>query len=143
MFGCIPFALISYHKLHKLNEKSEKYMFIGYSSESKAYRLYKLVSCEVIVSRDIVFHEGSRWSWDAMHGRELVIGVQDEYEGPVDIMHDTQNAVNTAEEANESPRQSEPVLVNESLESRVMPTDGSPPRKTKLLADIYNTCAFA
>lgn len=62
VFGCLSFALITSHKLKKLEEKSVKCVFIGYSSQSKAYRLYDPLTCRVIVSRDVVFHESSRWN---------------------------------------------------------------------------------
>lgn len=67
VFGCIAFTLIPSHKLQKLDEKSEKCIFVGYSCESKAYRLYNPVSCRIIISYDVVFHEESRWSWEASH----------------------------------------------------------------------------
>lgn len=51
VFRCIAFALTLSQKLQKLDEKCEKYVFIGYSSESKTYRLYNTVSCKVIISK--------------------------------------------------------------------------------------------
>lgn len=115
VFGCIAFALISAHKLHKLDEKSEKCVFIVYALESKAYRLYNPVSCKVIVSRDVVFHEGCRWSWDALHGKELVVRVHDDCEESEDVLHDTKNIGNAAEEAGESLSHLGPVSVNERM----------------------------
>ncbi|KAJ8633709.1 hypothetical protein MRB53_027045 [Persea americana] len=38
VFGCIAYALVNLRT--KLEEKSEKFIFIGYSHQSKAYRLY-------------------------------------------------------------------------------------------------------
>ncbi|GKE39836.1 retrovirus-related pol polyprotein from transposon TNT 1-94 [Tanacetum coccineum] len=36
----------------------------GYSSKSKAYRLYSLKTKNVIVSRDVIFDENSSWNWE-------------------------------------------------------------------------------
>lgn len=59
VFGCIAFALIPSHKHQKLNDKLEKCIFVEYCSVSKVYKLYNPSTCKVIVSRDMVFHEGS------------------------------------------------------------------------------------
>lgn len=40
IFGCIAYALVPSEQREKLDEKGEKYIFIGYSDESKGYRLY-------------------------------------------------------------------------------------------------------
>ena len=53
-FGCISYALINSQTRQKLNEKSEKCIFIGYSLESKAYRLYNPLSGKVIISRNVI-----------------------------------------------------------------------------------------
>lgn len=41
----------------KLDDKSQKCIFIGYSEVTKGYKLYNLVTKEVIVSRDVQFIE--------------------------------------------------------------------------------------
>ncbi|GMI75663.1 hypothetical protein HRI_001235600 [Hibiscus trionum] len=55
VFHCITYALVTSRT--KLDEKSQKCIFIGYSSLSKAYRLYNLINGKVIISRDVVFNE--------------------------------------------------------------------------------------
>ncbi|CAL9094550.1 unnamed protein product [Musa textilis] len=57
IFCCIAYALVNLQNHHKLDEKSEKYILIGYSLQSKAYRLYNLVSGKVIIDRNVVFDE--------------------------------------------------------------------------------------
>jgi hypothetical protein len=44
--------------------KSTKYIFLGVSEESKAYRLYNPVTKKVVISRDVVFVENEKWSWN-------------------------------------------------------------------------------
>ena len=39
IFGCIVYVLINAHERHKLEEKSINCIFIGYCSQTKAYRL--------------------------------------------------------------------------------------------------------
>ena len=41
----------------KLDDKAVKCVFVGYSSESKGYRLYHPQTKRILVSRDVVFVE--------------------------------------------------------------------------------------
>jgi len=63
IFSCIAYALDNSHSRRKLDVKSTKCIFVGYSPQSKAYKLYNPVSGKVIISRDVVFHETARWDW--------------------------------------------------------------------------------
>ncbi|KAG6385388.1 hypothetical protein SASPL_154223 [Salvia splendens] len=65
VFGCVAYALVSSQRRRKLDEKSVKCIFIGYSSQSKAYKLYIPLSGKVIISRDVVFHEDAGWDWES------------------------------------------------------------------------------
>ncbi|RVW38412.1 Retrovirus-related Pol polyprotein from transposon TNT 1-94 [Vitis vinifera] len=47
----------------KLDDKSFQCVLLGVSEESKAYRLYDLVSKKIVVSRDVVFEEDKCWNW--------------------------------------------------------------------------------
>ena len=58
--GCISLAHIPNEKRKKLEPKSHKCLFMGYSEESKAYRLYDLTTNKVFVSRDVKFGEHSQ-----------------------------------------------------------------------------------
>jgi len=44
VFGCVAYAHVPYERRGKLDDKSEKCMFIGYSEQSKAYKLYNHVT---------------------------------------------------------------------------------------------------
>lgn len=63
VFGCVCYAQVPKVKRTKLEESSERCIFIGYSSKSKGYKLYNLKSKKVIVSRDVVFDENAVWNW--------------------------------------------------------------------------------
>ncbi|KAL4038876.1 hypothetical protein IC575_002512 [Cucumis melo] len=57
IFGCMAYAHILDQKRSKLDDKSEKYVFVGYDASSKDYNLYNPVTKKTIVSRDVVFDE--------------------------------------------------------------------------------------
>lgn len=63
IFGSIAYSLISTPNRDKFDEKSEKLIFIGYSDESKGYRLYNPVTRKLVVARDMFFDETTSWSW--------------------------------------------------------------------------------
>eukprot|EP00253_Pinus_taeda_P013036 PITA_13036 len=53
VFGCGAYAHISDQLRKKLDNKEEKCIFIGYSEESKVYRLYNPSTKKFFVSRDV------------------------------------------------------------------------------------------
>ncbi|MCO5550055.1 hypothetical protein L7F22_003534 [Adiantum nelumboides] len=57
IFGCSAFVHIPKEKRQKLDFKSRKLLFLGYSTESDAYRLYDPDTRTTTVSRDVVFDE--------------------------------------------------------------------------------------
>lgn len=59
IFGCV--AYIPDQLRNKLDKKGEKCIFIGYSEESKAYRLYIPSTKKIFVSRDVQFIEEEAW----------------------------------------------------------------------------------
>ncbi|KAK8937447.1 hypothetical protein KSP39_PZI012254 [Platanthera zijinensis] len=64
VFGCVAYAHIPDQRRRKLDDRSEKCIFVGYAPASKAYKLYNPETEKPIISRDVVFEEGSSWSWD-------------------------------------------------------------------------------
>ncbi|KAG7593894.1 Reverse transcriptase RNA-dependent DNA polymerase [Arabidopsis thaliana x Arabidopsis arenosa] len=48
---------------NKLDDKSEKYIFIGYDNNSKGYKLYNPDTKKKIISQNIVFDEEGEWDW--------------------------------------------------------------------------------
>ncbi|KAL0418689.1 UNVERIFIED_CONTAM: Retrovirus-related Pol polyprotein from transposon TNT 1-94 [Sesamum radiatum] len=51
VFGSICYVHIPTEKRHKLEEKTEKGIFLGYSTQSKGYRIYNLKTKKLIISR--------------------------------------------------------------------------------------------
>ena len=47
----------------KLDEKSQKYIFIGYDVNSKGYKLYNPNTRKTIINLDVIFDEEEEWDW--------------------------------------------------------------------------------
>ena len=54
VFVCIAYAHVLTETRSKLDDKSEKCIFIGYDEQSKAYKLFNPITIKVIISRDVV-----------------------------------------------------------------------------------------
>ena len=63
-FRCIPYVLINENNSGKMDKKSEKGVFIGYSNESKGDWLYNPQTKKLIIIRDVFFDESSYINWD-------------------------------------------------------------------------------
>ena len=57
VFGCLVYSLVPEQHHKKLDDKAVKCIFVGYSVESKGYRLYHLQTKCILVSQDVVFVE--------------------------------------------------------------------------------------
>ncbi|KAL4282228.1 hypothetical protein GQ457_03G017580 [Hibiscus cannabinus] len=64
VFGSICYSHISANMRSKLDERAWRWIFVGYSSQSKGYRIYNLESKMIVVSRDVIFYEDSYWNWE-------------------------------------------------------------------------------
>ncbi|KAJ0441172.1 putative RNA-directed DNA polymerase [Helianthus annuus] len=63
VFGCIGYVHIPAQLRSKLDHQSHKCIFVGISTESKAYRMYDPVKGKVIISKDVTFLESEKWEW--------------------------------------------------------------------------------
>ncbi|WZZ27559.1 hypothetical protein YC2023_010960 [Brassica napus] len=70
VFGCLCYVLIPGELRNKLEAKSTKAMFIGYSTTQKGYRCYDPVTRRVLISRDVKFIE-SRGYYDEKNQEDL------------------------------------------------------------------------
>ena len=61
VFGCVAYAHIPDELRKKLDKKGQKCIFVGYSEDTKAYKLYDPVTRKVIISRDVQFVENESW----------------------------------------------------------------------------------
>ena len=74
ILGCVSYAHVPEEMRIKLDDRSQKYIFVGYSEESKAYRIYNLITKKYVISRDVIFKEEEAWdgSIDKLFGEEAV-----------------------------------------------------------------------
>ena len=61
VFSCVAYAHIPDQLRKKLDNMGEKCIFVGYSDESKAYKLYNPSTKKVIISRYVQFIEEEAW----------------------------------------------------------------------------------
>ena len=61
VFGCICYSLVPSVKRDKLDPRGKACIFVGYSLQSKAYRVYHPASNQVVVCRDVSFMEDKKW----------------------------------------------------------------------------------
>lgn len=60
VFGCKALVHVPKQKRRKLDVKSDDCILMGYSTESKAYRLFNTKSAKIITSRDVIFFENNK-----------------------------------------------------------------------------------
>ena len=61
IFGCVAYAHVPEEMKRKLDDRSQKCIFVWYSEESKAYRLYNPITKKYVINRDVVFKEEEAW----------------------------------------------------------------------------------
>jgi hypothetical protein len=61
VFVCVAYAHVPDKLIRKLDNRGEKCIFVGYSVESKAYKLYNPIKKKVIINKDVHFIEDEAW----------------------------------------------------------------------------------
>ena len=64
VIGCIAYAHVPNENMKKLDNKEEICLFMGYSEQSKAYKLYNPITKRTIISRYVKFLEYEEWIWN-------------------------------------------------------------------------------
>lgn len=75
IFGCIAYTLNKDQGKDKIDPKGKKYLFVGYTEESKGYHLLDPHSIKLIVFRDVIFDESTKWKWDDDEGVQTQLNV--------------------------------------------------------------------
>ena len=57
IFDCVAYAHDPTEKGSKLDDKSIKCIFVGYSNGTKGFKLYDLITKKLIIDRDVIFDE--------------------------------------------------------------------------------------
>ena len=71
VFGCSAYIHVPKDERKKLDPKSKKCVFLGYSTTRKGYRLYHQKTSRIIHSRDVIFDELTR-GHDSEEGRQHI-----------------------------------------------------------------------
>eukprot|EP00253_Pinus_taeda_P035202 PITA_35202 len=142
-FGCVAYAHIPDQLRKELDSKGEKYIFIGYSEESKAYRLYIPSTKKFFVSKDVQFIEEEAWDGSI----EKTVNVKnclphDEDDEEIAEIHPqtaapTQGQKTAPLRRNESASPSTPQGGNSSASSSTC-TPNERGKKFRNLSDIYD-----
>jgi hypothetical protein len=93
IFGCLCFTYVPQIKRDKLDKKAEPGIFIGYSSTSKAYRVFQPNTRKILISRDVHFMENEQWNWNDAE-KKPAVGLwqnQDEFVGDPPVADPLQN----------------------------------------------------
>jgi len=61
VFGCICYVHVPDEKRRKLDDKAVKCIFVGYSTEKKGFKCWDPDCKKLLVSRNVVFNEGSSY----------------------------------------------------------------------------------
>lgn len=120
VFGSIAYAQVPQQERSKLDDRSAKYVFIGYDYQSKGYRLFNPMNNKVVVSRDVQFDKEDAWKWE------------DQQENTYSFLpyFDDEDDVAPIEEPEPSTPQGEPPTPQSENSSER-------PRRMRSLEDIY------
>ncbi|KAL4028969.1 hypothetical protein IC575_012188 [Cucumis melo] len=98
---------------------------VGYSENSKAYRLYNPVSRKIIISRDVIFSEDESWNWN---------DDVDEAKSPFHVNIDENEVAQELEQVEIQAMES-----SSSSTSSSTSNDEISPRRMRSIQEIYNT----
>ncbi|KAK9927639.1 hypothetical protein M0R45_024815 [Rubus argutus] len=147
VFGSICFAHVPKELRQKLDESSERCVFVGYASHTKGYRLYNLKKKKVIICRDVLFNEKAAWDWNqnSVQQQSVQIGLDEEQQNE-DVV---EQGSPPQTPPTMSPRQDSPTTsTHGSSPSTISPQQGSPapstpsstPIRMRSLNDVYESC---
>ena len=75
-FGCVTYAHVPDELRNKLDKKGQKCIFVGYSEDTKAYKLYDPVTRKLIISHDVQFIENESWDGTIENNFKIVSNVK-------------------------------------------------------------------
>jgi len=73
-FGCLCFMSTLKHGRTKFEARAQNYVFLGYPVSKKASKVYNLVTKQIHLSRDLVFHE-DYFSFQLIHSLYLALPI--------------------------------------------------------------------
>ncbi|MCO5596290.1 hypothetical protein L7F22_050351 [Adiantum nelumboides] len=145
--GCSAFVHIPKEKRQKLDFKSRKLLFLGYSAEFDAYRLYDLDTRTTTMSRDVVFDESFITSAEEAAAQPIPIlpppSLPDPPASPV-ITPSTSHPVPPIQPPDVSPDHALSYFDSDLDVADATPeVDAAPPRREQRIPGwLYSTMAF-
>ena len=76
--GCVAYAHVPNGLRKKLEKKGHKCIFVGYSEDAKAYKLYDPIARKLIISRDVQFVENESWDGTVDTNVKIVLNVDND-----------------------------------------------------------------
>jgi hypothetical protein len=61
VFGCVSYTHVPDDLRRKMDNKVHKCIFVGYSEETKGYKLYDPLTRKLIINRNVQFMENEAW----------------------------------------------------------------------------------
>ena len=78
IFGCVAYAHVPDELRKKLDNKEHKCIFVNYSEDTKAYKLYDPITRKLIISRDVQFVENESWDGTLDINVNIVLNVNND-----------------------------------------------------------------
>jgi len=113
VFGCVAHVHIPHEKRGKLDNRSFICILLGYSEETKGYRLYDPIEKRVVVSRDVSFEEEKEWDWGEKFQEQILLDLEwgvhqeGENEGAVETDSGEESEEVSSSEGQQSVRENE------------------------------------
>lgn len=118
VFGCVVYVYIPSHSRTKLDRKTLKCIFLGYSNTQKGFKCYYPVTKKMFVSFDVVFDENNAY-YSSFADKNITR--TDEFWSILDVVSDVRNIQDT-----------------HSLESKTSEAENEPiPRLERPIAHVY------
>lgn len=161
VFGCVAYGHVTANGRKKLDSRSSKMVFLGYSTQGNGYRLYDPITKKFSIkcAGDVTCLEDQKWNWEK--GCHLdAVTFKHILEDPFPTSDDESSTPNQATTSGttpdhsdgsptESQSPSQTPTSSASTESSIASDSSTPPRRFKTLTDLYanteqiNECQFA
>ncbi|WJX11887.1 hypothetical protein P8452_02442 [Trifolium repens] len=76
IFGSLCFRHIPDEKRKKLDDKSEQLILVGYDATG-AYKMYNPKNQKIVISRDVIVDEKSKWNWESNNKKHVEVQLDD------------------------------------------------------------------
>ena len=119
---------------HKLDDRGENCIFVGYSKQSKAYKFYNLITKKLIIGCHVEFLEEEAWDGNLDNSTIVAASVPQEIEeNETQDMHST-----TKSNVPQTPTRA-PITQNTTTPTRTNSSESSNPTLTSLRSRSINT----